>query len=531
MRPGFRVLRGAQYVAPNGSLLFSPTFISPDGFYRTLFGPVFSHTGVMYANTPENLQKATTRLLCKVAPEIPGLHDTLMANQALFRQTHVHIFEELATRYLPYFEHFTTPSEQMEDHYADPHEKKELRIQAHDELHTEGKAADSNINWLPRNCKWKLKTQEWAKPGKYPRAIVDLTVPASLYGFRLFECFKQAQAHEDIYYKGGLIRFIKSPDAHTLKEAFDLLITCPYRFVYIYFSDDACLSIRVGQKIWFFNLDISSCDASHSKAIFRNLLSATPHNVRRYMKLLMKQCKSRLKVVNPSRPSEFVIFKLLIYCLLSGWTGTTAINGIANTTIALAIADADIQQPADIAAAARIAGYVITGGEAPLSKPEQLQFLKHSPMKDINDVYHPFLNLGVLLRAFGTCKGDLPGRGPLPVRGAAFQRGLLNGAYPRSTCSLLEAAWHAVGQGESFVTDVFERKVVESDYPHFRVTDQSICDRYDMTTSEYHELCYLVSTASFGTSINCPAANTILFLDYGLGTGFDTLPYIQPRHP
>lgn len=415
-------------------------------------------------------------------------------------------------------------------HAADPHIKRELRMRARDELIEAGAEHAIERNWCPKVCTWKLKTLEDAKPGKYPRCIVDLTVPASLYGFRLFDKFKIAMSSESLHYKGGEIEFIKSPDPFSLESAFKKLLDPPGRYYFCYFSDDACLSIRVNGQVWMFNLDISSCDASHSDVQFRTLLDLTPPHLRRWMKLLMKQCKSKLCVRNPENPKECVVFKLLCYMLLSGWTGTTAINGVANVSIACAIADADINVPGDIALAAREAGYVVTGGETPLQHPEQLQFLKHSPMLDTTGQYRPVLNFGVMLRCSGRTHGDLPGRGPLEERAASFQRGLLQGAYPRTSFEMLRAMQDAAGAGEITYSPVFEHKVVDNPlYPSVDIPLQSFCNRYNITKNDCKEMCALLRSSSYGTQVTSPVFSTILSLDYGLeSAGTTPLPYLQP---
>lgn len=454
----------------------------------------------------------------------------LMQNQQTFYLGHESVRETLKLAYLRYFDGFSSPEEEMLLHAGDPHIKKALREQAREEIIEAGTEHAIGRNWCPKTCTWKLKSFEDAKPGKYPRCIVDLTVPASLYGFRLFDCLKQAMSSESLFYKGGEIEFIKSPDPFSLESAFKKLLNPPGRFYFCYFSDDACLSIRVNGEVWFFNLDISSCDASHSDAQFRALLDITPDRLKKWMKQLMKQCKSNLCVRNPEKYKEYVKFKLLRYMLLSGWTGTTAINGLANVSIACAIADYDISNPGDIALAARVAGYVVTGGETPLPHPEQLQFLKHSPMLDKDGVYRPVLNFGVMLRCSGRTHGDLPGRGPIEPRAWAFQRGLLRGAYPRTSFEALRAMQAAAGTGEILHTGQFDHKVVDNpDYPSVDINTQSFCRRYNMSIEDHKEMCVLLRSSSYGTQVSSPVFSTILSLDYGLeSAGITPLPYLQP---
>ena len=308
---------------------------------------------------------------------------------------------------------------------------------------------DEKDLWV-RSVLWKLKTKEYAKPGKKPRGICDLGVTASLRGAWITNYLKTAQAAEVIEAEGGEFVFCKSPDPFELEKHFNNLINPKGRFYFVYFSDDSCLSIR-GEDgvVRLYNLDISSCDASHGPAVFDALIALMPNaQTRADMSKLVQQCQLPLRIVSNANKNHVVFLKPRWPKLLSGSTITTAINNLANFAIAMAIvrgyalAPDDVENPSMVRAAASV-GYILTGCK-PLAGPHQLQFLKHSPVQDCEGKWRPMLNLGVLVRASMTCDGDFPGRGPLKPRIEAFQRGLLKGAYPYCRFDILNEMTRAV---------------------------------------------------------------------------------------
>jgi hypothetical protein len=162
-----------------------------DGFYKTKFGGA-SHNGVIYGNTNNNLRYAVRRLFGKRVPEVPGRHEELFRMQENFVAQNEVLFSDLRFLYLRVFDDYTDSETEARLHYADPHEKKELRIKALEELKEDNKLTDPLDPWA-KSVWQKLKRNEWAKPGKKPRAICDLGVACSLRGFRITNFLKNAQ--------------------------------------------------------------------------------------------------------------------------------------------------------------------------------------------------------------------------------------------------------------------------------------------------------------------------------------------------
>lgn len=513
--------RGTPQYFVDGELAFPPGH-QTDGTYRTKFGGA-SHTGLVYANNDHNFNLAIRRLTGKRLPLIEGKHEELQANQETWFANNVQIIDTLRNKYSRHFELFKGSESECREHYIDPHPKKALREKAFKELEEQNLLTAPRDLWV-KSVWWKLKKAEYAKPGKKPRGICDLGVSASLRGAWLTNALKVAQSEEVLELEGGRFAFCKSPDPFELEKHFDKLINLEGRFYFVYFSDDSCLSIRDEQgRIHLYNLDISSCDASHGPSLFAALINLMPtEELRRDMTILVDQCKLPLRIHSCVNKKRVVFLRPRVPKLLSGSTITTAINNLSNLAIALAIvrnyhsADPDIENPSMVDAAAQV-GYILTGCK-PLTNPNKLQFLKHSPVRDVRGNWKPMLNFGVLVRASMTCNGDLPGRGPILDRALSFQRGLLRGAYPHTCFGLLENMWRAVGDGPVSVVDDFKHKVVINEkYPPYTVMEGELAKRYDLDSLEMNGLIEF-SHLKIGQYLHNEGLTKVLELDYGLGT-------------
>lgn len=525
LNPDFSVdqTRGNPEYFINGEVCF-PETEKVDGTYRMKFGGA-SHNGLVYANSNKNLQYAVRRLLGKRVPEIPGRHEELMENQARFVNQQTQLKEILRGLYQKHFDSYTDSETEARLHHADPHEKRALREQCMGEMIEDNKITDPFDPWA-KSVWWKMKKNEWAKPKKKPRAIVDMGVACSLRGFRITNFLKTAQDVEEVDYLGGKFVFCKSPDPFALTRHFENLRDPPGRFYFLYFSDDSCLAIRNPRtgEVDRYNLDISSCDSSQGPKIFEFLEDIMPEGwPRRDMKTLVDQLRLPLRVRCAGDPYKKMYIKHKHPVLMSGSTLTTAVNNIANLMIGIALvsnysgAPCEGENPEMVAAAAS-AGYILTGC-TPLENFQDVQFLKHSPVRDLSGTWHPMLNFGVLVRASMTCNGDLPGRGDIIERGRAFQRGLLSGAYPYVTFELLSNMWRAMGHGEIVTSDAFQYKVTDNakSYPPFRLNDEDIRIRYDLDQSEYNDL-LAFSHLQVGEFLHSDGLTKVLKKDYGLET-------------
>lgn len=534
----FKVSQGEDFWV-DGQLRFPPgEEWRVDGAYRTLFGPCVAHTGVVYCDCNHCVGLAFRRLtaarLRKDADgnEIEDLYyeQLLTDNQTEFFTGERDFFLQLGQRYCDQFESFITIEEAALEHHDDPHIKRALRVKSWEELNESG--VRFHRLWLKR-VKYKLKRDEIAKPGKVPRMIGDLGVAASLQGFVITKLLKKAQEEHPIHVNGGTIAFCATPAIDKLQAVFDNLLNPPGRFYMAYFSDDSCFSFRHRRKVYYYNLDISKCDASHGPEVFNALLLITPPHLREYVKVLIDQCRLDIVIHSKTDRRHKIVGGFEHPTLYSGSTLTTLINNLANTVIGLCLSrvqledrDYEDQELAGIfTAAIEKSGYIVTGFDDKdrCRKPEDLQFLKYSPALDTKGVYRPVLNLGVLLRASGTCKGDLPGRKTQTIESRArhMQVALLKGMYPRTHFPLLNTMYTAAGAetSEAFtkiVSKALQYKVDDTTKSeHYTFSDEAILTRYGLTDLDYAELQQFARSGVYEHSC-ANFVSSILRTDYGL---------------
>lgn len=524
----FQTLRGGEYFV-NGVLRFPASDEArpgayKDGSYHTHFGPCIAHSGVVYACNNHNVAQAFPRLTKCREPEIEGFEEWMQANQTSFIAGHGKFVSKLRTLYQRGLDNFTSMVDECIEHHADPHIKRAERVAAMRDLYEQNRLFDRLWYMDGKDTEYKFKKFEFAKPGKPGRMIGNLHCPASLQGFRLTNFMKYAFAENPVSTIGGVMEFIPVPSARELERVFAQLEAPTGRFYMSYFSDDACLALRTKSgKLLRCNLDISSCDASHTQALFDMLVEITPKRFKEDMRRLVEQCQTVIKIYDQSDHRRYVKLKPKHARLYSGSTLTTLINNLANILIGRAIAESEINEYADIVTAARRVGYVVTC--EPCEDIRKLQFLKHSPVRDTTGRLRALLNMGVLFRLTGTCKGDLPGttREGIQARAEKFQAALLQGAYPRVSMPLVDRLKRNVAHAKPTARQqaVVERellfKVDPKDDERYTVSSEEVWSRYDLTPFEIVELEEGFAACGFGDHFQSTGAEKVLKRDYGLG--------------
>ncbi len=215
--------------------------------------------------------------------------------------------------------------------------------------------------------------------------------------------------------------------------------------------------------------------------------------------------------------------------MYSGSVLTTYINNIANTLIFLSLSemleelfpdtDPSEEEFADLLLrAARRAGYKVT--RSPASEhPESLQFLKRSPSV-IDGKVVCWLNIGTLLRGFGTIRGDLPGssRVPLVQRARAHNAGIVLSRVHDGDHSIARAFLRACPDAPCF-----DR--VQRDYHGgvgscgTYVPDELIAVRYGLDPQDIRELAQQISQLVVGQRITSSTVVRIIGVDYGIEWG------------
>lgn len=496
-----------------------------DGTYRTRFGPCIETDGRIFENCNHNVSIAMRRLTRCRGSEIKEL--MYRKRQGRYIKKHFGFILELQNLYADAFADYEGWRQEAIDHYDDPHQKKALREQAMDDALQGGlhKCTWADHLWLTY-VTYKMKKDEWAKPEKEPRMIGDLKVPASLQGFRVTKYLKLAQT-KDVVMDNAVIHFCSGPDHTQLSQVFSDLINPPSEYYMAYFSDDSCIAVRQDDgSVFRANLDISSCDSSHTEHIFNAYQQLASGRAGTDLATLVDQLRLPIRIysLDRSQGKQYVEMRTKdgSPTLYSGSTCTTSINNLANILIAHSIVLHKAKTPDQIIEAAAQVGYAITLEHA--DRIEDIQFLKHSPVRDVRGDWQPLLNIGVLLRASGTCKGDLPGKTSesLEVRAQSFQRALLQGMYPRSHFPLIDGMKRAVAnavcsgdeQSQKRVAAALKYKIGDTITNHF--TSADVYRRYNLTPSECDNLDQTLSTAGYGTFLHSPALSKILEKDYGL---------------
>jgi len=569
----------------NGEVIF-PTCDHTDRIdnsYRTRYGWNIAHNGVILANSVHNIRYGMRRMT-EAKPNLDGTpnveRDALLnVNQHSFFADSKQL--ESARRASEYFsskiyEYTFTQSEDKTDWLDDRgvfdetpisalqavsrtnindrmalvnHVKQRLRAQATSEYNNGLEyCLDPDTQLVKSRVTYKLKKDEIAKPSKYIRMIGDLGVMASLLGAALTYAMKSIMETEDfadlMREESHTSRFMKSPTTIKLAKCFETLIDSPDVESY-YHSDDSCIAFDHKSGRLVLNVDIAKCDKSHRAPIFEQLLLWTPPDYRWVMKVCLRQLAADIVIRHPCKDCHLsVTLRPKERCLYSGSTLTTLINNVASFYLLTSIArnapamfDLSLNSVKDACALATEAvGYGCTFDVCSTENIGAIQFLKYSPVHTHNHPhlinlgipYYPFLNLGVLLRASGTCRGDLPGssKTTLQRRAEQFQFQLVQGMYPRATSYVTEALKPADNK-LSLKTHIPVRynQAEESDtLPPVYFRDE-VYERYSLTTEEITSFENELSLHSrFGDELYHDVAAKILEQDYGLKASEE--PYV-----
>jgi len=529
----FEVEVGDEFFGPDG-LLFPPGFEKLDMMGKTYFGWYIYCPSVIYARSDHNMVKALTRQTCKRDPDNLGYDELLTGKQRAYCQlATTRMSLEPIRDYLTFLVRELVDYRSLVEGYANmPHSKRAERLSALLEIMDDSSYFDATF---VRDVEGKIKIQELGKFKKYPRLFLTLG-PKSIFkiGF-LIDFVKMAfNAIDDPLYH---FEFVKSPVYKTLERVFNCLVE-PQDMYFCYFSDDSSVAIRCDDgSVFRANVDISSCDGSHTGEIFNILqfIASGDPRLSLAMRAAIAQCRKSMVLKSYTKVKESKLkLRPIDPVLYTGSTLTTVVNNLANRLIANRIKELiKGQRPkfSDcrllVIGAAEDCGYIVTMDVCDCV--EQLQFLKHSPVWT-GEKWIPILNLGVILRIFGSCWGDLPGTSKegFARRAYAWNRQLVQslvhaGDHPLT--NMLRSKY-AVGSSVSSRTKGIIKRLIEKEVEfkftkgestyHF-VTAANVMKRYSLPGGQLQSLCSMIHDCKDGGGecINLPITQAILSKDYG----------------
>jgi len=432
----------------------------------------------------------------------------MLINQACFISRHQH-------HLLAYTSKFKTEWISMIDeadlHVHDTHPKKVLRENALLDVY------DRNLNvkgvWKVNDFMIKMKKDELAKPGKYPRTIGDFGVHASIQGaFYTGHC-KDFLDLNYFHFNNGRCKFMGACNGESMDLMFNNIISGTNRLEYAIFSDDSLMRITIDGKHRWFDVDIASCDVSHSSYMFELVKNLFPHD--NVISTLIDQCSDRLVIRSVYNKKKKVTLLPNGPILSSGSTITTLINTISCYCLFIAfslIPDSEVSVDS-FQLAAESVGYHCTINE--VFRPVDLRFLRRQPVLDIDGQWRAMLVPGTMFRTLGITKTDLPNKKlTMLERGRIFQGQLINGFYSDVDCpfvTFLKTLYPLV-----HTSSLVEDKALARVKP-IQITDDSFFSSYDPTQCEIEHL-YSQIYDHIGTIgiISNGLTSRAIFKEYGI---------------
>jgi len=487
------------------------------GAYRTLGGYNIAHTGVIYGLTNHNINLGARRLLNTMVPdyglEAPADYDArLRASQKAWFETNGPSLRDDFRQ----FGDFPWVDMTAEAYFLTllPHAKRLLREHDYEELVKFGE--QRKIGWLEVVI-WKLKLDEIAKVGKWPRYIVNMGTKASLQTVPFGCSWKAHMDGKELRFPGGACVFLASPSPERVMEEVQKVWDSTEPFRLLYFSDDGLLSINTvdGEKM-VFNVDFATNDLTKSLELILNALDCAqcPEDIRR---AVIAQIFASIEIWDSEHRCKISLKALLAY-LQSGIGITGNINNHAQCAAGkeLSMSHSSIRCAHDVVLMYERIGHKVSMERCLII--EDCQFLKMSPVVS-EGRYVMVLNPGVIFRASGQNRGDYLGSRDegVTVRVQRAQRGLMDGLLAGISnvgLSYLRPRGEDAGGGwESYVPDSIRRISFTKKYP---VKSEDLYRRYRLTGADIEELEEGMRGLGVGRTLYSPAAAKVLKKDYGL---------------
>jgi len=527
---------GRSFKKKVGVLPFTPAEMCKERLeYTTIGGPYLFHPDVVvYGNSIRNTADSLNRIDAARENEDTLLKNNLSLAPGLNRGLSRYLdsyYRKVRGQLQPELFRLGSELEEQISSATDvTHAKYELRLRSIIKLL---EREDMMSSLFMKHISHKVKVPECAKSGKGSRGIGDYSCPGSLLCPFLVKPLKHAFSTR-VEHDGCVIRFVESTECVEIDDILTEMYNSQVNY-FIYFSDDMCCKIFHRGVPRYFNLDISSCDKSNGVGVFERLRWFYASTI--WGNLIDKailQCKQNLYIKNPSNPNEYITAKVNTPTEFSGTLLTTLLNNIAASSICLSIhyhlkKTDDLTVDQLITKAAFAVGYKVTGEEC--HSPEDIQFLKMSFWQDDGGNLHSFLNLGAVVRAFGTCWMDYPynsKKGEKLIDAVRFRNWSVLQGYKHCGDNILMQALSAspgtqrpncltektMGLISKQTTSDLLHKSWTSSTVRLAVPIDSLLKRYRMTREELVELCGFYQSSDVGSVIHCDAGYKLLARDY-----------------
>jgi hypothetical protein len=490
--------------------------------YTTLYGPSFQGPWVIYDNTRGNLDRALTRQSCVrgdglvTAPADAFEREALLrANNATTCPTNPRCNPLLKRALKEIRVRLNLELAKLQDVFSEQikysrkqHVKLKIRLRSMADIIN--KAAGGT--YFTEYINGKLKLFERAKPGKYPRLIGDFTTPGSLLAGFLAELAKSAFGTFSAHH-GFHSVYCHGSDQATLDAIGEAYQLSDDR--HDYFSDDSIFKLN-GK---FFEMDITSCDMSQTYegpfCAVLYLFNSFPQ-FRSVIAKAIGQCGLRVRVQDPTNKRFRFSLKPAFPIEFSGSGLTTLLNNVASMAIGLRVHYDRSDTVEGILNSAFAVGYNVTVSERRCM--EQLQFLKYSWFIDYENRAHSWLNLGPILRSFGTVLDKLPGKDKHRRANACARNTAMVSGYVHCGQTIVYRTLRRIFPGKS----KFKLSVDES--KHFRdgtdylVPDEALLRRYSVSQACLDHFISLLSLRDwYGLVINHEFVHRVYVVDYGCG--------------
>lgn len=401
------------------------------------------------------------------------------------------------------------------------HPKRKLRLKTRNEMWHD---PQHNHGMYKQNITYKAKTGEILEPEKYLRGIADMYAPSSTRLGYFIEYIKDV--FQNFPPMGNLnAKFISTPDLKQLTDVFKDITrinSIDQPIVFRYFSDDAILGVQCSDGLLMCDSDISKSDGSQY-AVFdfmlETMINGSPGRFHEDIRSAFAQLRYAIKIWNPEDHDEWIKLLFNSYRLFSGSTLTTTTNNYANLLIATEFARrfSNTMTKREAARcyeqAAFYIGYIVK--IKPVEKIQELSFLKHFPAFNIYGDLEPVLMQGVILRALGKTKGDLPGKHKdgLEVRAKRFNAGYFKSiVHSGNTC-----IYRALSHLDRWDHIKLERDDHSVGYiARHPIPTEEIAIRYGLDSTCLNEFTALLSTSNVKEFIHHDASNAIFAMDYGI---------------